>query len=563
MSLPVSSLLSTQTQNSNSVVNRPAANFRPSLWGDRFLSFANNSMETYGNLEQVQKLKEEVRRMLIAPIDKLSQKLELIDAIQRLGVSYHFESEIDCVLQQIHKYYYSNEDELEISCHELYTTALLFRLLRQQGYNIPSDVFNKFKDSKGNFRESLIDDVRGILALYEASHMRVHGEDILDEALDFTTARLESMVTVDSNPSVVAQVSRALQRPLRKCLPRLEARHYLSIYQESGSFSEVLLNFAKLDFNILQGQHQKELAHLSRWWKDLDIKTELSFARDRVVELYFWFLGVCFEPKYTLARRILTKTGCLISIIDDAFDAYGTLEELVLFTDAVKRWDINCIDQLPQYMKLIYKALLGVYEEIEEEMSKEGRFYRIYYAKEGMKNQVQAYFVEAKWFNEKYVPTFEEYMNNALVSCAYSVLTTLSFVGMGDIVTKEAFDWVFSRPRMLKAAEIINRLMDDIVSTDFEQQRGHVVSGVECYMKQYGVSKQEAHEEFQRQIVNAWKDMNEELLKPTQVPMPLLERVLNLARVMDLLYKNEDAYTHLGGVLIEGITSLLIDPVLL
>ncbi|KAG2677980.1 hypothetical protein I3760_12G121700 [Carya illinoinensis] len=263
MSLPVSSLLSTQTQNSNSVVNRPAANFRPSLWGDRFLSFANNSMETYGNLEQVQKLKEEVRRMLIAPIDKLSQKLELIDAIQRLGVSYHFESEIDCVLQQIHKYYYSNEDELEISCHELYTTALLFRLLRQQGYNIPSDVFNKFKDSKGNFRESLIDDVRGILALYEASHMRVHGEDILDEALDFTTARLESMVTVDSNPSVVAQVSRALQRPLRKCLPRLEARHYLSIYQESGSFSEVLLNFAKLDFNILQGQHQKELAHLS------------------------------------------------------------------------------------------------------------------------------------------------------------------------------------------------------------------------------------------------------------------------------------------------------------
>ncbi|KAG2677981.1 hypothetical protein I3760_12G121700 [Carya illinoinensis] len=525
MSLPVSSLLSTQTQNSNSVVNRPAANFRPSLWGDRFLSFANNSMETYGNLEQVQKLKEEVRRMLIAPIDKLSQKLELIDAIQRLGVSYHFESEIDCVLQQIHKYYYSNEDELEISCHELYTTALLFRLLRQQGYNIPSDVFNKFKDSKGNFRESLIDDVRGILALYEASHMRVHGEDILDEALDFTTARLESMVTVDSNPSVVAQVSRALQRPLRKCLPRLEARHYLSIYQESGSFSEVLLNFAKLDFNILQGQHQKELAHLS--------------------------------------RRILTKTGCLISIIDDAFDAYGTLEELVLFTDAVKRWDINCIDQLPQYMKLIYKALLGVYEEIEEEMSKEGRFYRIYYAKEGMKNQVQAYFVEAKWFNEKYVPTFEEYMNNALVSCAYSVLTTLSFVGMGDIVTKEAFDWVFSRPRMLKAAEIINRLMDDIVSTDFEQQRGHVVSGVECYMKQYGVSKQEAHEEFQRQIVNAWKDMNEELLKPTQVPMPLLERVLNLARVMDLLYKNEDAYTHLGGVLIEGITSLLIDPVLL
>ncbi|KAG2677979.1 hypothetical protein I3760_12G121600 [Carya illinoinensis] len=450
------------------------------------------SVETYaGNLEQVQKLEEEVSRMLMAPVYKPSQKLELIDAIQRLSVSYHFKSEIDSVLQEIYKYYYYSEDELEISSHGLYTVALYFRLLRQQSYNIPSDVFKKFKDSKGNFKESLIDDVQGILCLYEASHMRVHGEDILDEALDFTTACLEPMLNADSNPFVAAQVSRALQRPLRKCLPRLEARHYLFIYQES----------------------------------------------------------VNFEPQYTLSRRILTKITCMISIIDDAFDAYGTLEELVLFTDAVKRWDINCIDQLPQYMKLIYKALLGVYEEIEEEMSKEGRFYRVYYAKEEIKNQVQAYFVEAKWFNEKHVPTFEEYMNNALVSCGYSALTAISFVGMGDIITKEAFDWVFSHPRMVKAAEIINMLMDDIVSTDFEQQRGHVVSDIECYMKQHGVSKQE--------------DMNEELLKPTPVPMPLLVWVLNFLRVIDLLYKEEDVYTHLGRVLIEGVTSLLVDPVLL
>ncbi|KAG6634539.1 hypothetical protein CIPAW_12G125300 [Carya illinoinensis] len=439
MSLPVSALLSAQTHNSNSVVKRPAANYRPSLWGDRFLSFANNSLETYENLEQAQKLKEEVQRMLMAPIDKPSQKLD----------------EIDSVLQQIYKYYHYNEDELEISGHGLYTVALLFRLLRQQGYNIPSDVFNKFKDSKGKFRESLIDDV-------------VHGEDILDEALDFTTACLESMVTADSNPSIAVQVSRALQRPLRKCLPRLEARHYLSIYQESGSFNEVLLSFAKLDFNILQRQHQKELVYLSWWWKGLNISTELSFARDRVVELYCWILGEN------------TKTICMILIIDDAFDAYGTFEELELFTDTVKRWDINCIDQLPQYMKLIYKALLDVYEEIEEEMSKEGRLYRVNYAKEAL-----------------------------------------------------------------------------------EQERGHIVSGSECYMKQHGVSKQEAHEEFQRQIVNAWKDMNEEFLKPTQVPTPLLVWILNLARVMDFLYKNEDAYTHLGGVLIEGVTSLLIDPLLL
>ena len=80
-------------------------------------------------------------------------------------------------------------------------------------------------------------------------------------------------------------------------------------------------------------------------------------------------------------------------------------------------------------------------------------------------------------------------------------------------------------------------------------------------MKQYDVSKQEVHDEFRKQIVNAWKDINKECLRPSEVPVPLLTRVVNLARVMDLLYKDEDAYTHLGGVMVEGITSMLVDPV--
>jgi len=44
------------------------------------------------------------------------------------------------------------------------------------------------------------------------------------------------------------------------------------------------------------------------------------------------------------------------------------------------RWDINCIDQIPEYMKLCYKSLLDVYEEIEDEMSKDGRSYLVYFA---------------------------------------------------------------------------------------------------------------------------------------------------------------------------------------
>ena len=81
-----------------------------------------------------------------------------------------------------------------------------------------------------------------------------------------------------------------------------------------------------------------------------------------------------------------------------------------------------------------------------------------------MKKQIQSYFVEAKWSNQGYIPTFDEYMSNGVVSGCCSLLIATSFVGMGDIVTKESFQWVLSRPTMIGASQIICRLMDDMAS---------------------------------------------------------------------------------------------------
>ena len=74
-----------------------------------------------------------------------------------------------------------------------------------------------------------------------------------------------------------------------------------------------------------------------RWWKDLDVANNYPFARDKMVECYFWILGVYFEPKYSLARKIAVKVGAMCTILDDIYDAYGTQEELELFTQAIDR----------------------------------------------------------------------------------------------------------------------------------------------------------------------------------------------------------------------------------
>lgn len=82
-------------------------------------------------------------------------------------------------------------------------------------------------------------------------------------------------------------------------------------------------------------------------------------------------------------------------------------------------------------------------------------------------------------------------------------------------------------------------------------------------MNQHEVSEEQAYDELRRQVVEAWKNINEELLigPEDHVPIPLLTRVLNLARVMDVMYKDGDGYTNANGKVRNYITSLLIEPV--
>ncbi|WMV48445.1 hypothetical protein MTR67_041830 [Solanum verrucosum] len=136
--------------------------------------------------------------------------------------------------------------------------------------------------------------------------LRIHEEEILEEALIFTITHLKSMVPKLSN-LLKAQVSEALSQPIHTNLPRLLARKYICIYEKIESHSELLLRFAKLDFNILQKLHQGELCELTRWWKNQDFAKQFPYARDRMVECYFWVAGVYFELQHSRARKMMTK----------------------------------------------------------------------------------------------------------------------------------------------------------------------------------------------------------------------------------------------------------------
>jgi (-)-germacrene D synthase len=75
-----------------------------------------------------------------------------------------------------------------------------------------------------------------------------------------------------------------------------------------------------------------------RWWKKSDFARKVPYARDRVVEAYFWPLAMSYEPKYAISRKIGGKLVVCISLLDDTYDAFGTVEELELFTQAIQRF---------------------------------------------------------------------------------------------------------------------------------------------------------------------------------------------------------------------------------
>ena len=75
-----------------------------------------------------------------------------------------------------------------------------------------------------------------------------------------------------------------------------------------------------------------------RWGNESEIVSKLPYSRARLVESYFYGLGMFFEPQHSLGRIISAKTTALLTAIDDTYDSYGTLDELITFTDAIERY---------------------------------------------------------------------------------------------------------------------------------------------------------------------------------------------------------------------------------
>lgn len=82
-------------------------------------------------VQELEELKRQIKNTTTKD-NNLLKKLRYIDDVQRLGIAYHLENQIQQLLEKLYNNGDFNDD------NDLYFTSLKFRLLRQQGYHVPS-----------------------------------------------------------------------------------------------------------------------------------------------------------------------------------------------------------------------------------------------------------------------------------------------------------------------------------------------------------------------------------------------------------------------------------------
>ncbi|KAL1537418.1 exo-alpha-bergamotene synthase-like [Salvia divinorum] len=531
-------------------VIRRSANYEASIWEDDYIqSFASPyTGEKY--VREAEKLKDLVRILIHETEDELDQ-LHLIDNVRRLGLSEHFKDQIAKMLDNI----YEAQEWLE---KDLHFTSLKFRLLRQHGYHVPQEVFCSLMDEEGNFKASLCEDVRGLVSLYDASYLSVEGESIMDLAKDFSVNHLTRRLDQITEPRLREQVRHALEVPLHWRLQRLEAKWFIKVYENTSEANLALVELSKLDYNMVQATYQQELKRLSSWYKETGLPKKLGFARHRMAECFLWALGFVQEPHLGYSREILSKIAVLITIIDDIYDVYGTLEELQLFTHTIERWDINSLDSLPEYMKICFLALFNSVNELAYHILRDQGFNVISNLRKLWAELCGAYYLEARWFHSGYVPTTNEYLNTALISISGPLLMFYGYFTTNTINKKE-LESLEQYPGIIRWPATVLRLADDLGTSSDEMKRGDVPKTMECYMKETGCSEEDARNHIKQLIDTALKRMNKEILMENPIKN-FGQTAMNLGRISLCMYQHGDGFGLPHSETKKNLVSLVVQP---
>ncbi|RZC63056.1 hypothetical protein C5167_024804 [Papaver somniferum] len=496
--------VSSRTTNSTDpLLARRSADYHPNIWDYEFVESLASEYNYKNEIctGRAEKLKENVSCMFDGA-SGLPYSLKLIDTIQRLGLDYHFHDEIKSAIEKIYINCKDYKSDLTIE-------ALKFRLFRQHGYEISQGVLKSFVE-EANANRGGVKDFEGLLSLYEASFYAYKGEEILNEARKVTSKHLKNCLKERndnrSRMSIFLEkvISHSLGLPLLCRVPRMEVRQHINMYEMKQDINATLLEFAKLDFNMVQATYHEDLKYVSRW--DINKVNNLPH-----------YMKICFFALY----NTVNETG------------YENL-----------RNNIN-LDVMPylkksvRYTCLCISTLWG--------------------------NICKAFLVEATWYYSGYIPTLEEYTNNAWISVGGPLLSIHAYCQLGDHenITKEALEHMNkNQSDLIRWSSMIFRFANDLATSKNELERGDAATSVQCYMHETGVSESVAREYMQHLISASWEKINTSLPSSQRVfSSSFINTVQNVARMGQYTYQFGDGHGIPNREAKDRIMSIIVKPI--
>ncbi|CAG7885472.1 unnamed protein product, partial [Brassica rapa] len=156
--------------------------------------------------------------------------VNLIHAFMSIGISYYFDTEIAEILNLS----FPKLDDIIAGEDDLETISTIFEVFIVYGHNM-----------------SCARDVRG-----------------MDEALSFTRNHLDSLDGDNASsaigPHLFKHIQNTLYKPRYGNIEVLVAREYISYYEQDESHNEIILKFAKPNFNFCLFLYIEELKTLTR-----------------------------------------------------------------------------------------------------------------------------------------------------------------------------------------------------------------------------------------------------------------------------------------------------------
>ncbi|KAL5579366.1 hypothetical protein UlMin_011808, partial [Ulmus minor] len=499
------------------------------------------------------------------PMDEELIKLWIISNVERLGLAEHFTSEIEQVLEQVYKSYNTSEElcarpgSLVALQLQLHRDSLAFRLLRMHGYKVlPRSTCwflydEKIKNVIENNHEHFCSVMYNVL---RATDVTFKEEYELQEAKSFSRKMLEKSILMGAGDAQIISFRKVIEHelglPWMARLDHLEHRFWIeqnaanALWQGKTSsqrllslHNDKLVGLALQNYEFRQSIYKAELEELKRWSKDWGL-SDMGFGREKTTYCYFGIAASCSLPYDSDVRMFVAKSGILITVADDFYDIKGSLPELQILTEAIRRWDANV---LSGEARVIFDALDNVVSEMA----------MTYFKREGIDitnnlrdlwhETFQTWLIEATWIKTDHTPSMDEYIQVGIISVGVHnmVLPALCFLSPSFPSSKLRPVQYESITELLM---ILARLLNDTQSYEREKDEGKVNSVLLYLENNSEVDMEESIAGLRKMVDKKKEELLEHVLMDGINDLPKSWRQLHLSflKIYQMFYNVSNRY---------------------